>query len=152
MSLTREIRHGASHLDPHGTRVSRVKPNAVGRVGSCQEVYEISRVGSARLSKISNLAGRVGSGQKLFKTRGSAQVGSRGSQNLAGQVGSGREISEFRGSSRVGSKAFQNSRVDSSRLKRFSKSLVRSGRVGSGQVTRPDQIRLVRFDLTLEKP
>ena len=90
MSLTREIRHGASHLDPHGTRVSRVKPNAVGRVGSCQEVFEISRVGSARLSKISNLAGRVGSGQKLFKTRGSAQVGSRGSQNLAGQVGSGR--------------------------------------------------------------
>ena len=103
----------------------------------------MSRVGSARLSKFSHLAGRVGAGRKLFKTRGSAQVGSRGSQNLAGKVGAGGEVSEFRGSSRAGLKAYQNSRVGSSRLKRFSKSLVRSGRVGSGYPTGPGPTREV---------
>ena len=100
MSLTREIRHRASQPDPHGTRASRVKPNAAGRVGSGQEVFEIFRVGSARLNKFSSLAGRVGSGQQFSKNRGSAQVGSRGSQNLAGQVGSGQNMFNI---ARVGS-------------------------------------------------
>jgi len=100
LSLTHEIHHGASPPDPHETRVPRVNRNAAGRVGSGQEVFEILRVGSARLNKFSSLAGRVGSGQTLFKTRGSAQVGSRGSQNLAGQVGSGQNMSTLRGSGR----------------------------------------------------
>ena len=87
----------------------------------------------------SNRMRRVGSDRvkRCSKSHESARIGSASFKS--------------RGSSRVGSKAFQSSRVGSSRLKRFSKSRG-SGRVGSDQETRPDPIRLVGFDLTLEKP
>ena len=67
----------------------------------------------------------VGSGwvNSLFKSRGSGRVESIGFQNLAGRVGSGQ--------------------VETS---------LKFARVGSGQVTRPDPTRAVRFDLTREKP
>ena len=88
MSLIREIRHGASRPDPHGTRVSWVNRNEADRIGSGQEVSEISRVGSRRLNKFSNLAGRVRSGQEVPKI----------SRVRSGQV----ETSQnFRGSGRV---------------------------------------------------
>ena len=65
------------------------------------------------------------------------------------RVGSGRVNSIFksRGSDRVESRGFQNltGQVGSGRdISNFS-------RVGSGQVTRPDPTRPVRFDLTREK-
>ena len=44
------------------------------RAGSGQEVFEISRVGSRRVKKLSKLAGRVRSGQELFKSHGSGRV------------------------------------------------------------------------------
>ena len=47
--LTREIRHGPSRPDPHETRVSGVNRSVAGRVGSRQEVFEISRVGSGQI-------------------------------------------------------------------------------------------------------
>ena len=119
--MTREIRHGASRPDPHETRVSRVNRNAAGRVGSGQELFKISRVGSGRVNMFLTLVDRVGSGQQRFKSRASGRVRSRGFQNIGGQVGSGPDISKL-------------------------------SRVGSGQVTRPDPTRPVRFDLTREKP
>ena len=121
LALTREIRHGASRPDPHETRVSRVNRNAAGRVGSGQELFKISRVGSGRVNMFLTLVDRVGSGQQRFKSRASGRVRSRGFQNIGGQVGSGPDISKL-------------------------------SRVGSGQVTRPDPTRPVRFDLTSEKP
>ena len=99
--------------------------------------FQISRVESGRVKSFSKLAGRLKLGQEVHKiTRvRSGQV--EADQNFAG---------------RVGSTVFQNSRVGSCRVKRFSKSRG-SGRVGWGrQVTRPDPIRLVRYDLTHEKP
>ena len=85
------------------TRMQPVSHGSIGmrRVGSGQEVFEISRVGSGRLNKFSNLAGRVGSGQQLFKSRGSGRVGSGGSENIAGQIGSGGDIKFFHGSGQV---------------------------------------------------
>ena len=85
-SLTREIRHGASRPDPHETSVSRVNRNVTGRVRLGQEMFEISRGGSGRVNKFSNLSGRV----KRF-SNSSGQVGSgqvKTSQNVrrAGRV------------------------------------------------------------------
>ena len=57
--LTREIRHGASRPDPHGTRVSRVNRNAAGRVERFSKSRGSGRVRSRHL-KI--FASRVGSG------------------------------------------------------------------------------------------
>ena len=54
--------------------------NVAGRVGSGQEVFEMSRVGSGRVNKFSILTGRVESGQQVFKSRGSGQVMSRDSE------------------------------------------------------------------------
>ena len=79
-----------------------------GRVGSGQEVVEMSRVGWGRVNKFSslagrvkrfsnltgrvkrfsNLTGRVRSGQEVFKSHGSGRVGPRGVHNVAGRVGS----------------------------------------------------------------
>ena len=78
---------------------------------------------------------RVGSGQEVFEI---PRVGSgrfNAFSNLAGRVGSGQEV-------------FKISRVRSGRVKTSQT----FSRVGSGQVTRPDLTRPVRFDLTLEKP
>ena len=44
--------------------------------GSGQEVLEMSRVGSGRVQKFSNLTRRVGSGQKVFKSPGPGPGGS----------------------------------------------------------------------------
>ena len=44
------------------------------RVGSGQEVSRISRVGSSRVERFSNLAGRVMSGQEFFKSHGPGRV------------------------------------------------------------------------------
>ena len=76
LSLTREIRHGASRPDPNEIRVSRVNRHVSGRVGLSPEVFEISRVGSGRAYNFSNLVGRVGSSQDMFKFLrvGSGQV------------------------------------------------------------------------------
>ena len=121
------------------TRGSRQEVFKISRVrsGSGREVPRSSRVESGRVKSFSKLAGRLKLGQEVHKiTRvRSGQV--EADQNFAG---------------RVGSTVFQNSRVGSCRVKRFSKSRG-SGRVGWGrQVTRPDPIRLVRYDLTHEKP
>ena len=48
-SLTREVRHGASRPDPHEICVSRVNRNVADRVGSGQQVFKISRVGSSQV-------------------------------------------------------------------------------------------------------
>ena len=62
---------------------SRGVHNAIGRVGSGQEVFKISRIGSGRVKRYSNIADRVrsglrvvrisqaGSGQDFFKSYGS---------------------------------------------------------------------------------
>ena len=54
--------------------------------------FEISRAGSGQVRRFSNLTGLVGSGQQLFLISrvGSVRVGSGAFQNLAGRVGSGR--------------------------------------------------------------
>ena len=80
-TLTREIYHGSSRSYPHETRISRVTRSVTGRVGSTgfqtlagwvgsgQEVFKISWVGS----------GRVGSGRAKTSrnSRGLGRVGSR---------------------------------------------------------------------------
>ena len=121
--MTHKIRHGASRSDPHETRVSRVNQNAAGRVRSGQEVFEISRVGSARVNQVfqSRGSGRVGSGRLNSVSKLAGRVGSRSFHNLPGQVGSGRDTSKF-------------------------------SQVGSGLLTRPDPTRPVRFGLTRKKP
>ena len=78
-----------------------------------------------RVSRVNRkVAGRFGRVRRCSKSPGSGWVWSRGFQNLAGQVGSGRDISK----------------------------ISRAGSGQSGQVTRPDPTRPVRFDLTSEKP
>ena len=117
--------------------ISRVTRIVAGRVGSGQEHFKTSRVGSGRVGSggFQNLAGRVVSGQEVFrisrvgsgrvrsfsKSRGSGRVGSRRLEILAGRVGSGQDVSKF-------------------------------SRVGSSQLTRPEPTRSARFDPTREKP
>ena len=98
LSLTHEIHHGASPPDPHETRVPRVNRNAAGRVGSGQEVFEILRVGSARLNKFSSLAGRVGS--NAFQN---SRVGTSRVKRFSNSRGSGRVRSKHVNIARVGS-------------------------------------------------
>ena len=107
-TLTREKCHGSSRPDPHENCISPVTRIVAGRVGSGrrigsgQEIFKISRVGSGRVRRFSksrglgrvgsggfqNLPGRVGSGQEVFKSRGSGRVGSRRLEILTGRVGS----------------------------------------------------------------
>ena len=47
--------------------------NVTGRVGSRR--FKISRFGSSRVKRFSNLSGRVGSGQEVFENYGSGRVG-----------------------------------------------------------------------------
>ena len=47
--------------------------NVTGRVGSRR--FQISRFGSGRVKRFSNLSGRVGSGQEVFENYGSGRVG-----------------------------------------------------------------------------
>ena len=74
-TLAREKRHGSSRPDPHETRISRVTRIVAGRVGSGQEDFKISRVGSGRV-------------RRLSKSRGPGRIGSRHFEILAGRVGS----------------------------------------------------------------
>ena len=61
--------------------------NLTGWVGSAQELFKSSRVGSGWVKSYSNLAGRVGSGRyDVVKSHGSIQVGSRGDENLTGRA------------------------------------------------------------------
>ena len=75
-TLIREKCHGSSRPDPHETRISRVARIVSGRVGSGQDVFGISRVGSGRV-------------RRCLECRGSGRVGSGGFQKPAGRVGSG---------------------------------------------------------------
>ena len=115
-TLIRKKCHGSSRPDPHETRISRVTRIVAGRVGSGQEDFKISRVGSGRVKRFSKSreSGRVGSGRefsksrgigsgrvwRFSKSRGSGRVGSRRLEILACWVGSGQDVSKF---SRVGS-------------------------------------------------
>ena len=75
--------------------------NLACRVGSGQNIFRISRVGSGRVRRFS-------------KSRGSDRVGSRRLDILAGRVGSGQDVSKF---SRVGSD--QLTRPEPTRPARF---------------------------------
>ena len=86
-TLTREKCHGSSRPDPHETRISRVTRIMAGRVESGQKDSEISRVGSGRVRRFSNLAGRVESGREVFKV---SRVGSGPDVSKFARVGSGR--------------------------------------------------------------
>ena len=101
--------------------ISRVSQDLAGRVGSGEEVFEMSRIRSGRVTRLSNFTGRVGSGG--FQSRGPGRVDSGGSQisrvrsgrimrfsNLTGRVGSGRvrRFSKSRGSGRVRSRHLQH--------------------------------------------
>ena len=90
-TLTREKCHASSRPDPHETRISRVTRIVAGRVGSGQEDFKISRVGSGRVRRFFKIS-RVGSGRdrRFSKSRGSSRVASRRLELLAGRVGSGR--------------------------------------------------------------
>ena len=88
------------------------------------------------------VAGRVGSGQEGFKISpvGSDRVGSSGFQSLAGWVWSSQEVFTVRGSGRVGSRSLEilPGRVGSRRLG------ILTGRDGSAGPTRPDPRDLTR--------
>ena len=71
--------------------------NVAGRVGSGQEVFEMSRVGSRRANKFSILAGRVGSRGFQISRVGPGRV--KRFSNLTGRVGSIHEVFKM---SRVG--------------------------------------------------
>ena len=79
------------------------------RVGSGQEVANLSRVGSGRVRRFSNITDRVESGHPDPTTgRGRGYVNCRGTGRVgSGRVGSGQEV-------------FEISRVESVRVKRFS--------------------------------
>ena len=102
------IRGGGSHtFFRFGSGIGGFQ-NLAGRVGSGQEVFEISWVKSSRVG-----SSRVESSQEVFKSHGSDRVtavgsnrtGSRGVRNLAGWVESGQEIFKSHGSGRVKSRS-----------------------------------------------
>ena len=61
-TLIREKYHGSSRPDSHETCISRVIRIVAGRVGSGQEAFKISRVGSGRVwsRRLEIVAGSVG--------------------------------------------------------------------------------------------
>ena len=96
---------------------SRGVQNVTGRVGSDQEAFKISRVGSGQVG-----SGRVKSFPNLTVRVGSGRV--KNFSSFTGRVGSGhfffqiKRVGSGHGSGRVGSRIFQISRVALDRVKR----------------------------------
>ena len=93
-----------------------------------------SRAGSGQVERFSNHAGWVKLGQEFFKSHGSGRLGSRASKISRVRSGQVRGFPNIAG--RIGS----------------DKDVSKHSRVGSGQLTRLDPTRPVRFDLTRKQP